>query len=260
MTYKEIPPPAALADIVRYFWVIESDDVQVMPLTYRLFAESSPGLVFFYHHNYGLVSGIQDQHREFMMSGKLGMMGAFLFPYALPLLFNLSADALTNRTVEISDLFGSEGLFLKEEVVEASTTTQRVEIIGAYLLKKTNDRGIGHDGLLQGVREIVRVNGVATIDSLIAATGVSARQLDRRFMSSVGISPKMFSRLVRFQASLQLPQKRSTATLTELALEAGYYDQSHFIRDFKTFSGISPGYYFRLDPHHAADNFVQMTA
>ena len=258
MLYKEIQPPPILSDIVRYFWIIESDEVPVTPLKYRLFAESSPGLVFFYHFNYGLISGLTDSHREFMMDGKLGMMGAFLYPYAIPLLFNIPSEKITNTTVEISDFLGNEGLMLREEVMNASTNTQRMEIISKFLLKKVKNIFKQDKGLAEGVRQIVRYKGGVSIDSLVDNMGISGRHFDRKFLSVVGIAPKVFSRLIRFQSTLQLPQTMPVKNLTDLALSAGYYDQSHFIRDFKEFSGLSPKQYFKLEGHKTADNFVTM--
>lgn len=260
MLYKEIPPPSILSDIVRYFWIIESDEVPDVPLKYRLFAESSPGLVFFYHFNYGLISGLTDSHREFMMAGKLGMIGAFLYPYALPLLFNVPSEKLTNTTIEITDFLGNEGLLLKDEVINASTNNQRIEIISNYLLKKIKNNVHQDKGLVKSVQQIVRYKGGVSIDSIVNGMGVSGRHFDRKFLSAVGVAPKVFSRLIRFQSTLQLPRTTNIKTLTELALYSGYYDQSHFIRDFKEFAGLSPKHYFKLEEHNAADNFVKMTA
>jgi AraC-like DNA-binding protein len=259
MVYREILPPPALSHIVRYFWIIESEELSAEPLKYRLFAESSPGLVFFYHYDYALISGITDSHREFMMEGKLGMMGAFLYPYAMQRLFNVSSEELTNRTIEISDFLGNEGLILKNDIVNAGGNDKRVEILSQFLfgkMKYTIDRD---DGVCAGVQQIVRHKGGLSIDTLINDIGISGRQFDRRFIKGVGIPPKVFSRLIRFHSTLQLPRQMAVKNLTELALYAGYYDQSHFIREFKTFSGLSPKDYFKLGKDQIADNFVRMT-
>lgn len=259
MRYREILPPPALSDIVRYFWAIDSLEASPEPLKYRLFAESSPGLVFFYHYDYALISGLTDSHREFMMAGKLGMMGAFLYPYSLELLFNVSSEELTNRTVEISDFLGNEGLILKDEIVNAASNTDRFEVLSRFLLEKKKSNVHQDANVCAGVQQIVSHKGSLSIDSLINDIGISGRHFDRKFIKSVGIPPKVFSRLIRFHSTLQLPGQVAVKNLTDLALYAGYYDQSHFIRDFKTFSGLSPKDYFKLSKDHVADNFVRMT-
>lgn len=258
MLYKEIPPPPVLSDIVRYFWIIESDDVSDVPLKYRLFAESSPGLVFFYSHHYGLLSGLTDSHREFNINGKLGIIGAYLYPYCLPALFSLPAEQITNTQVEITDLLGSDGASLREQVTNASSNAQRVEIISSYLIRRKKQAVFSDEGILNCVRHIVKYKGAVAIDHVVQGTGISNRQFDRKFQTAVGIPPKVFSRLIRFQSTLQIPRSGKTKNLTTLALDAGYYDQSHFIRDFKEFSGISPKEYFKLDGHLIADNFMRM--
>jgi len=260
MRYRETLPPPALSDMVRYFWSIESDDASKTLMAYRLFAESAPGLVFFYHYNAGLVSGITHGHRDFAMPGKLGMMGAFLYPYALPFLFQESPQALTNTTVAIADFLGSEGTSLKNEIANAQHHDARMAALTRYLLRKLKSRRQESNGLFQCIQHIVHYKGATTIDALVSDLGISGRHFDRKFMNAVGTSPKAFSRLIRFHASLSLRRAKDVGNLTALALQAGYYDQSHFIRDFNTFAGLSPKQYFNLSDHHAADNFVKLSA
>jgi AraC-like DNA-binding protein len=260
MRYREIVPPPALSNIVRYFWIIESDEAPATIATYRLFAESAPGLVFFYHCNYGLISGLTETHREFVMSGSLGIVGAYLFPYAIPLLFRETCDKLSNSSVEIHEFLGNDGLRLKERVVNACSSDQRVQIIGDYLIMKVKKISERENSLHAGIREIVRSNGGVSIDALVQGIGISSRQFDRRFLTAAGISPKTFARLVRFQSTLQLSNKMRIRNLTELAMYAGYCDQSHFIREFKEFSGLVPSAYFKMQNQNIADNFVRISA
>ena len=260
MSYWEIAPPAALSDIVRYFWIIESNEDPQTTSAYRLFAESSPGLVFFYRHNCGIVSGLTETHREFNMNGSFGMVGAYLYPYAIPLLFRETSEKLSNATLEISEFLGSEGERLKDRVMNSSSNNERVVVIGDYLLERMNKVSEMENCLHAGVREIVRCNGDVSLDGLVADLGFSARHFDRKFITAVGIPPKIFSRLIRFQSTLQLSKKMRIRNLTELAMNAGYCDQSHFIRDFKEFSGLTPSSYFKMPTHDIADNFVRLSA
>src|SRR5689334_10832438 len=188
MRYTEISPPNILKDFVRYFWTIESDDESVVPMKYRLFAESSPGLVFFYHCNYGLINGLTDSHREFTMGGKLGMIGAYLFPYALPLLFNTPSEKITNSSAEISEFLGNEGSLLKDEVMNATSNDQRLGILRDYLARKVKNVFPADKGMVSGVQQIVRYKGGVSIDSVVNNLGISNRQFDRKFLATVGIA------------------------------------------------------------------------
>lgn len=75
--------------------------------------------------------------------------------------------------------------------------------------------------------------------------GLSERSLERLFLTYVGITPILYTRICRFQASLRLLRQGKARSLTDIAYTLGYFDQSHFIRDFKLFSGASPGIYQR---------------
>ncbi len=260
MRYQEIAPPPALSDIVRYFWIIESDEESQGAATYRLFAESAPGLVFFYRCNYGLVGGLTETYREFVMSGTLGMVGAYLYPYAIPLLFNETSEQLSNTSVEIAEFLGRDGMRLKEQVVNAQSNSQRVLLIAEDLLARVNKISETSPEFYAAIREIIRSSGDISIDDLVRDVGISSRHFDRKFLPAVGITPKSFARLIRFQSTLQLSNKIRIRNLTELAMNAGYCDQSHFIRDFKEFSGLSPGAYFKMQSHDVADNFVRLSA
>ncbi len=92
--------------------------------------------------------------------------------------------------------------------------------------------------------EIIRAKGQTSIDSLIRNIGISGRQLERKFNRLVGLTPKTFSRILRFQNVLNLLNRNHFQVLTTLGLECGFYDQAHFIHEFKEFTGQSPTAYF----------------
>lgn len=92
-------------------------------------------------------------------------------------------------------------------------------------------------------------------DSLLRATGLSARQLQRRFQNEVGIGPKRLQRIERLQRAVQLAQGPTRPSLTAVAQAAGYADQAHFSRDFRSFGGLSPGAFLR-ETHPLADALV----
>jgi AraC-like DNA-binding protein len=97
--------------------------------------------------------------------------------------------------------------------------------------------------------------GQVTIESLSKEFNISARQLERKFSSAVGLSPKFFTRIIRFQNIFRLVQNKQINSLTMLSYESGYYDQAHFIKDFKEFSGINPRSFFNQE-HDLTDLFL----
>ena len=90
-----------------------------------------------------------------------------------------------------------------------------------------------------------RAGGGVRVETLAQATGLGARQLERRFLAAVGLPPKTACRVVRFQSALGRMHGRPRMALSRVALEAGYHDQAHFTREFRTFAGEPPGAYRR---------------
>lgn len=193
------------------------------------------------------------------MPSRFGMIGAFLFPYSLPLLFGLPANELTNSSVELETLLGIEGCDVKEKITEATNHRDRVDIISAFLFSKLKKQLTDDRGLQRCVRHIVQQQGNVPLDIISRNMGISHRQMERKFQLAVGMSPKLFSRLIRFSSTLRTFQDQSVMSLTDLSYRCGYFDQSHFIRDFKFFSGLSPKQYFKLKNTDVADNFIRIS-
>jgi AraC-like DNA-binding protein len=254
MHYREVRPPAELTNLVRYFWVIEHSDSDGRAIPFRLFAESCPGLVFFCRSGYAAISGVTTTSRSFSITGNFKMIGAYLFPYALPLLFRTSAKEFTEKQVLLSDIAPRAAMDLCERVMNAPNTNEQIRYISYFILGcvpfylKKNVHA--------GVHRLMETRGNCGIDQVASVSNLSSRQLERNFSNEVGVSPKLLSRLIRFQQALRLPIP-SNGSLTDIGLQAGYYDQSHFIRDFTSFAGITPKQYFGLHSADRADNFIQ---
>jgi AraC-like DNA-binding protein len=258
MKYHEVKPCGALRQIVRYFWSIEQGDESAIPSRYVLFAESSPSLVFFHAANSCLLAGQTTSFRETLVSGKFTMVGACLYPYAIPLLFRLPAGELANTAFDFDAVAGKESRLLSERVIGASNLQEKIQILTNYFLGKVTGIAVVKRSIHGCVQEIIHNGGQPDVQHITRHLGVSTRQTERKFNESVGFSPKLFSRLIRFHSSLKF--SGTDQSLTEIAYHSGYFDQSHFIREFKQFSGINPGKYFRLNASFVADNFVCLPA
>jgi AraC-like DNA-binding protein len=256
MKYQEVKPCEALRQIVRYFWSIEQGDESTIPSRYVLFAESSPSLVFFHTANSCLLAGPTKSFREILVAGKFAMMGACLYPYAIPLLFRLPASELANAAFDFDAVAGKESLLLSERVIGAGSLQKKIQILTNYFLDKAAGTSVEKRSIRGCVQEIIHSGGQPDVQHITRHLGISARQTERKFNESVGFSPKFFSRLIRFHSSLKF--SGTDYSLTEIAYRSGYFDQSHFIREFKQFSGMNPGRYFRLSSPYVADNFIRL--
>jgi AraC-like DNA-binding protein len=254
MRYYTIPPPRALADFVKCFWVLESD---APGYVHRSMAEVNCEMVFHYKGKFdelfdngkiesSFTSGVQgpsDKIRRFSIKQCFGIFGVYFYPYAMPLLFKVSAAELTNQMIDIKTLFGNTGSELEEKIMQAASTKDRVQILINFLEPRLAPLAPSKRSIFNAVNHIVASDGNVRINELADAYALSERQFERKFKSCAGLSPKLFSRIVRFHSTMQ-HYGAQDKSLTQIAHDCGYYDQSHFIHEFKQFSGHHPKEYF----------------
>ena len=147
---------------------------------------------------------------------------------------------LRNRGVSLGDLFGDRARQLTMELHDAPTWDARFDIldreIGARLWAKRSPS----DDVLWTWRRIVESRGQLTIGSLAGETGRSRKHLISQFKEQIGLSPKVFARVLRFGRAVRGLKRSAPRRLADLAADCGYYDQAHFDRDFKAFAGVAP--------------------
>lgn len=257
MKYFTIPPSADLARYVRFFWVLEHDLADSKPYFHRTMADGCAEMVFHFKGLFDEIlrsnetersfrSGIHGQSRSFrrfVIGQDFGIMGVYLYPYAIPALFGISAAELSNQMPDLTTFLGREGAELEERVMLAGDHARRVEIISDFLRKCIRSRDVHEPAVFSVIGSVIRSNGLARIPDLAAQSFLSTRQFERKFLAFSGFSPKLFSRIIRFHSALNEYGSKEKS-LTEIAYECGYYDQSHFIHDFKAFSGEHPKTYF----------------
>jgi AraC-like DNA-binding protein len=169
--------------------------------------------------------------------------GAFPF-------FNLPADELHNLHVSLEDLWGAEASFLREQLLEAPTPEQKFRVLEGCLLEqafKPLERHRAVEGALALFRNIHTAPAIAEVSDHI---GISSRRLIQLFSHQVGLTPKLFCRVRRFQRILQLIHKGGEFDWADLAAGGGYFDQAHFIHDFNAFSGMTPSTYLARKTEH----------
>lgn len=156
-------------------------------------------------------------------------------------------DAFANATEDLEDVLGrNAGLDrLSDRLMAASGHQQRIGLVEDLLLSHLDDLRPDRQ-VAAAVAMIEGADAMVRIEDIAVELGLSQSALERRFRRMVGASPRKFASLVRLQGILRLAE--SGADLTTLAHAAGYYDQSHFIKDFKRFTGMAPGTFFGRGP------------
>jgi len=257
MLYQTFRPSIRLAPYVRFFWALEAEVARGEEFVHRSMADGCVEMVFHYraafdeidaegNRTFSPISSIQAQStafRRFSTNESFGIFGAYLYPYAIPRLFTYPASDFTNISPDLESVFGSEGKLLEERMTSAGDNEARAEIASRFLESKLSVSTRKLPSIHHAIHSVLDAAGDIRISELAREYALSTRQFERKFKEFAGLSPKLYSRVARFQAATQ-HKLAGVRDLTEIAYACGYYDQSHFINDFRQFSGYTPKEYF----------------
>jgi AraC-like DNA-binding protein len=259
--YNTQQPCEALSDYVRFFWTLEAKVGAREPFVHRALPDNCLELIFYCQGGFSIrssrgdegktftsgVFGHAQKYRQFTTNSDFTLFGVYLYPHSLKMLFNLPAQELTNTMVDCETLWGAEGRILEEKVMLAPDNARRVEIVSNFLLDRIKTAESRDFGFMSFLKKIIADNILISIPSFVSDCNLSRRQLERKFKEFSGFSPKDFFRLVRFKNVLKESEHRYKS-LAQIAIDSGYYDQSHFTHEFKKYSGYSPREFFINSP------------
>jgi AraC-like DNA-binding protein len=177
---------------------------------------------------------------EIAPTGASGIVAARFLPEGLAPFLPIAVSQIDNKSVSLTELFGEKSQFLENEIMTAPGNARRIKLIEEFLLTILSDPQIIDSVTKICVQMIFRSQGQMGMGRLADESNLNRRNLERKFRLAVGMSPKQLSRLVRLQAALKILEQKKYDSLTSLAHETGYYDQAHFIKDFREFTGVSP--------------------
>ena len=187
--------------------------------------------------------GPSQNYRRFTTNESFGIFGVYLYPFAIPGLFSIPTCELSDQAPDLDTLFGMEGRSLDEKMMLAKNNSRRVVILSSFLERKILANNKTQPAFSSVISDIIHSRGLAPVNELAKRSFLSVRQFERNFKLFSGFSPKLYSRIIRFQTATQ-QYGNVKKSLTDIAYDCGYYDQSHFIHDFKQFSGYHPKQYF----------------
>ncbi len=170
-------------------------------------------------------------------------------PGVAPLFFPIAAHELHNADIALSQLNRSEADQLLNEVCAAPDARSQIRRVECYLMRKLVKAEPLHAAILHAVAVLSREGGAGTIQRVQQDVGLSHTRFIQLFREHVGLTPKLFHRVRRFRGVLDYIDKGKAMSWAELASEFGYFDQAHFIREFRTFAAITPSEYCRQLPN-----------
>ncbi|UZO79767.1 helix-turn-helix domain-containing protein [Aquimarina sp. ERC-38] len=163
------------------------------------------------------------------------------YPYGIANFISEPISNLANKETPINKLFEKETEDnLTQKIIQAENTKQRIGIIERFLIERINNKKTIDKIVKSTVDSLLSTNGSASINSILKENLSKRRQLERNFKKQIGVSPKQLGKVIRLQTALKMLLDPKSKKLTKIAYESEYFDQAHFVKDFKEFTGINP--------------------
>jgi AraC-like DNA-binding protein len=267
MEYLEAKPSPRLAGYIKCFWSIRSDVGSVGPEP--VLPDGCPEIVFNLADRFrrihpdgshetqaaAIVSGQLRSSISIMPTGRVELFGVRFHPSGAFPLLRTRMHELTDRVEALDSLIGHDGSEILERIAAADSFRDRVLEFERFLLRSLAGSVWSDDLPGRLSRIIIERRGQISVSGLCASTGLGERRLERTFQRFVGLSPKTFARIVRFQNVVRRIEQAESTNLLDTALDLGYYDQSHMVREFREFAGKSPLAYFE-ETHRISELFT----
>lgn len=253
MIYQTFEPSQELRTLVKCYWTLESPKEE-NPQRQTIVPDGCMEMIFHYGDLYKqyiengnsivqprcFVIGQLSQPLQIEPTGETGIFSVRFHPEGFLPFATIPIKEMENSAVSLEILYGKYGQEIEQKILNTNSTSEKMNLIEAFLLNRlANTEAI--DCIIKSTIEtILTANGQFTVDELSEQNNINRRQLERKFSSTVGLSPKQLSKTIRLQATLKILLNKKFTSLTALAYEGEYYDQAHFIKDFKEFTGLTP--------------------
>ena len=186
-----------------------------------------------------LVGMLTRPHATLLHQGTFHSFVIMFQVHGLTDLFGVPSSELTNHTYDAEAVLGKLIRVLEQRLGNCETFQQRVSVANHFFAERLKHPN-NVDRMALAADRILSSSGKLPSANLARQAGVGVRQFQREFSARFGASPKLFSRIVRFQNALDTKARSSTKSWTDVAHELGYYDQMHMVHDFREFTGESP--------------------
>ncbi len=262
LKHKPLPP---LSQFVDLFWLYEGYDVPHEKE--RLLPDGSVELVvnlredrirIYDSHNlksYSTIPGcvVSGPRSEFLVidtESEAMTVGVHFKPGGAFPFFKVPLAELSNQSIALECLWGAASARLRERLLAADSPHEKLRVLECCLLEQLAKPLDRHPAVAFALHRFLGPSPPPSVSRVVEQVGFSQRRFIELFSDEVGLAPKLFSRVSRFQKVVQSAHAQSCINWAGMALDCGYYDQAHFTHDFQAFAGITPSEYLnRRTPH-----------
>lgn len=256
MFYQFIQPSVFLSRYIQHYWVLEIDEAEGEVME-RVIPTGHIELMFHYRKPFvvkdesqnnaktqpvSVLSGISSGYFDVAAVGNSGAITVVFLPFGASHFFRFPLSEIENQSIDLRAALGEKVGPVEEMLANARDTSERVKIVEDFLLRNFSPLGTYDLNLLQAAVGLIEQSeaGIQAAE-LAKRLYVSSKSLERKFSAQLGKTPKQYLKIMRFQYAVKKLSAMDGQALTDLAYQCGYFDQAHFIRDFKLFSGLTPG-------------------
>jgi AraC-like DNA-binding protein len=238
-----LAPAADLAPFVSHFWLVQWDLRGREPRVQETLPQPSVHLVVEREQS-GIWGVVRDKFSR-LLEGEGRAFGIKFRPGGFYPFFRAPLSGLANRVVPIGELFGAAGQAYEAAILAQDDDAMLVATAETFLRSASPARDEVAEAMGRLVDRIATDRGITTVDALVAHAGCTTRSLQRLFARYIGASPKWVIKRFRLIEVIDQLADRETIDWTRLALDLGYFDHAHFIKDFKSIIGRTPAEYLR---------------
>ncbi len=252
-------PSGALQSIVKYYWIVKVKETTGDKKVAKISPTGFPELIFHFGDSVSINTckgTLVDKQSESIIAGQitrpvivdmnshLNCLCVKLHPWGLSALFGIKSTEFLNQAVSLENVIPQAKRLIHEQLSCTSDDTEKIRIVEGYLHSMAKNKRVSVHPITAKVISSIRQGVEYQISELANDFHISNRTLQRRLNEDIGISPKMYSRIVRFNKAYHLI-KNSQLKMQDICFNLGYYDLSHMINEFVEFSGVSPYQYFK---------------
>lgn len=252
LSFKYAIPSDSLKPYIKQYWAFDNVMEKGMTHTQRIIATGLPELVFYFDNRpksdkrnlegNALLNVQQNDFYDLVITDKLSMFSVTFQPQGLSHLLKIPLNELQNQSVYLGFINKAFSQHLEQRLVDTNNFKERVNIVETYFIQLLcqDNTSVDQRRMTSTIELIRTTRGNISIKFLVTNACLGRKQFERKFSSYIGIPPKQYLKIIRFQNAIHLQQFSKENHLTELAYEAGYYDQSHFINETKELTGHTP--------------------
>lgn len=241
VTYREFATSESLRDYIYCYWELKTTEQLASPFHYKVVADGCIDIFFDLRKaEDSFVMGFCKKYTEFPLSHSFHYVGIRFLPSIFTQLFKIDAKSLSDRYEHLKNLVPSAADYLQKNFHGNLMIEQIQSLFNEFFEQWVTSVEFEYDHrIYDALVEILKSKGTLNVETDLN-TGLSPRQLRRLFNYYLGTTAKSFCKVVRFQHILSAKPSKQSLRNNKIFFDVGYYDQAHFVKEFKNFYGVTP--------------------